>query len=133
MLPCKGLVNRPILIMSAQRVILVNTSRLLGDMLRRVISKSDHLEMVQEVRSDRAFPFALEQVEAEWMVLSLSSDKTLPAWVEPYLAKHPSMRCLVISPGSSKVRLKWQADVEELEDLSLKDVMVILEGHPQHV
>jgi hypothetical protein len=119
--------------MSAQRVILVNNSRLLGDMLRRVINKSDHLEMVQEVSGDRAFRFALEQVEAEWMILSIASENTLPAWLDPYLAKHPFMRCLVISPGSSKVKLKWQEEEAELEDLSLKDVMYILEGYPQHV
>lgn len=119
--------------MSAQRVILVNSSRLLGDMLRRVINKSDHLEMVREVSADRAFLFALEQVEAEWLILSISPDKTLPAWVDPYLTKYPSMRCLVISAGSSKVKLKWQEEEAELEDLSLKDVMYILEGSPQHV
>lgn len=133
MLPYKGLVRRPILIMSAQRVILVNSSRLLGDMLRRVINKSAHLEMMQEVSDDRAFLFPLEQVEAEWMILSLSSDKALPAWLNPYLAKHPSMRCLVISLGSSKVKLKWQEEETDLEDLSLKDVMYILEGLPQNV
>ena len=119
--------------MSAQRVILVNSSRLLGDMLRRVINKSDHLEMVQEVSAERGFLSALEQVEAEWMILSISSDKALPAWVDPYLTKYPSMRCLVISAGSSKVRLKWQEEEAELDDLSLKDVMYILEGYPQHV
>jgi hypothetical protein len=119
--------------MSARRVILVNNSRLLGDMLRRVIDNSDHLETVQEVSGDRAFLFTLEQVKAEWMILSTPSDKTLPAWLDPYLAKHPFMRCLVISPGSSKVRLKWQAEEAELEDLSLKDVMYILEGYPQYV
>ena len=102
-------------------------------MLRRVINKSDQLEMVHEVSSDRAFLFALEQVKAEWMIVSISSEKTLPTWLDPYLAKHPFMRCLVISPGSSKVRLKWQEEEVELEDLSLEDVMYILEGYPQHV
>jgi hypothetical protein len=102
-------------------------------MLRRVINKSDHLEMVREVSADGAFLFALEQVEAEWLILSISSDKTLPAWVDPYLTKYPFMRCLVMSAGSSRVKLKWQEEEAELEDLSLKDVMYILEGDPQHV
>ena len=132
MLSCKGLVNRPILIMSAQRVILVNASRLVGDMLRKIIYRSDHLEMVQEVSADQVFPASIERSEAEWVILSLSSEKRFPAWVDWHLASHPSMRFLAIFPGSNKVKLKGLDYEEEIEDLSLKDLLHILEGHPQH-
>jgi hypothetical protein len=131
MLPYKGLVRRPILIMSAQRVILVNTSRLLGEMLRRVINKSDHLEMVQEISGDKVFPVAIERSEAEWVILS--SEKTFPGWVDRHIARHPSMRFLAISPGSNVVRLKGFDHEVDLEDLSLKDLLSILQDHPQHV
>ena len=118
--------------MSAQRVILVNASRLLGDMLRRIIYKSEYLKMVQEVSVDRALPVAIERSEAEWVILSLSSDKTFPGWVDRHIASHPSMRFLAIFLGSNKVRLKGLDYEEEMEDVSLKDVLCILEGHPQH-
>ena len=118
--------------MSAQRVILVTASRLFGEMLRRVIDRSGHLEMVQEVYSDKALPRAIEQTEAEWMILSLNSHKTFPGWVDRHIASHPSMRFLAIFLGSNKVRLKGLDYEEEMEDLSLKDVLYILERHPQH-
>ena len=114
--------------MSAQRVILVNASRLLGDMLRRIIYRSEHLEMVQEVSAHKVFPVAIERSEAEWVILS--SEKTFPGWVDRHIASHPSMRFLAISPGSNVVRLKGLDHEEDLEDLSLKDLLYILEGHP---
>jgi hypothetical protein len=119
--------------MSAQRVILVTASRLLGEMLRRVIDRSDHLEMVQQVHSEKVFPHAIEQTEAEWMILSLNSHKTFPGWVDQYLSKHPSTGCLAILTGKNKVRLKWLDQEEELEDLTLQELMYILEAHPQRV
>ena len=118
--------------MPAQRIILVNASRLLGDMLRTIIYRADHLELVQEVRDDKEFSSAVEKSEAEWIILSLPSDKKIPGWVDLYIAKHPSTRFLAIFPGSSKVKLKQLACEEDLEDLSLNDLMQILEGHPQH-
>lgn len=118
--------------MSAQRIILVNASRLLGDMIRTVIYRADHLELVQEIRGDEKFSPAIEKSEAEWVILSLPSDKSIPGWVNKYITKHPSMRFLAIFPGSSKVKLKWLDYEEDMEDLSLNDLLQILEGHPQH-
>ena len=132
MLLCEGLVQRPIYTMSAQRVILVTASRLLGEMFRTVIDRSGQLEMVKEVSDDRALPVAIERQEAEWVILSLSAGKTFPVWVDRHIASHPSMQFLAIFLGSNKVRLKGLDYEEEMEDLSLKDVLCILEGHPQH-
>lgn len=119
--------------MYAQRVILVNASRLLGDMLCKVIDRSDHLEMVQEVSNDKILPRSVEQSQAEWMILSLTSGKTFPGWVDEYLANHPSIRCLAIFLDKNKVALKSLGHEEELEDLSLQQLMHILESHPQRV
>ena len=116
--------------MSAQRIILVNTSRLLGDMLRTIIYRTDHLEMVGEVCGDDELPPSIETTEAEWMLMTLASPKRIPGWVDQYLSKHPSLRILVIFPGSSTVRLMSMEEEEELEDLSLNDLIHILQGHP---
>lgn len=117
--------------MSAQRIILINASRLLGDMLSTIIHRADHLELVKEVFGNEELPSAIEKVEAEWVILSLQVDKSLPAWVDQYAVKHPSIRFLAIFPGSSKVKLKWMGYEEDLEDLSLDELIDLLEGHPQ--
>lgn len=120
-----------LMIMPAQRVILINAARLLGDMFRTIIYRSDYLELVQEFHVNEELPSAIEKSEAEWVILSLPSNKSIPEWVDKYIAKHPSMRFLVIFPGSSKVKLKNLDYEEDLEDLSLDDLIHILEGHTQ--
>ena len=117
--------------MSAQRIILINASRLLGDMLRTIIYRADHLELVKKAFGNEELPSAIEKVEAEWVILSLQFDKSFPAWVDQYALKHPSIRFLAIFPGSSKVKFKWMDYEENLEDLSLDELIRILEGHPQ--
>jgi len=119
--------------MSPQRIILVNCSRLLSDMLHTVFCKANQLEMVQEVGNDESLPTAIETSEAEWVIMPLLSDKNIPGWVDHYLAKHPSMRFLAIFLGSNKVKLKWLEYEEDLEDLSLPGLIQILEAHAQRV
>ena len=120
--------------MYAQRIILVNGSRLLGDMLYNVICRADHLEMVQEVSRYEELPAAIERTNAEWVIMSLPFDASFPRWVDDHLAEHPATRFLAIFIGSGKVRLKWLGSPEEeLEDLSLDDLIRILEGHPQKI
>lgn len=118
--------------MSAQRIILVNGSRLLGDMLRTIIHRADHLEMVQEVNSWDSLPSVIEEADAEWVIMSLSSDKNMPGWINSFIANHPAIRFLGIFLGGSNVKLKSLEDEEELEDLSLDDLFHILKGQPQH-
>ena len=120
------------MVMDAQRIILVNGSRLLGDMLHKVISRADHLEIVQEVSRYEEIPMAIERTKAEWVLMSLPFETSFPRWVDDHLAEHPAMRFLAIFLNSGKVRLKWPGSPdEELEDLSLDDLIYILEGHLQ--
>ena len=122
------------MVMYAQRIILVNGSRLLGDMLHNVICRADHLEMVQEVSRYEELPATIERTNAEWVIMSLPFDASFPSWVDDHLAEHPATRFLAIFIGSGKVRLKWLGSPEEeLEDLSLDDLIHILEGHPQQL
>jgi hypothetical protein len=73
--------------MYAQRIILVNGSRLLGDMLHNVICRADHLEMVQEVSRYEELPAAIEHTNAEWVLMSLPFDASFPRWVDDHLAE----------------------------------------------
>ena len=122
------------MILDEQRIILINGSRLLGDMLHNIICKADHLEMVQEVSWYEELPAAIESTEAEWVLISLPFDTSFPRWVDDHIATHPYMRFLALFIGSGKVRLKWlRSPEEQLEDPSLDDLIHILEGHPQQL
>jgi len=122
------------MLIDAQRIILINGSRLLGDMLHNIICKAGHLEMVQEVSWYEELPAAIESTEAEWVLISLPFDTSFPRWVDDHTATHPYLRFLAIFIGSGKVRLKSLSSPEEqLEDPSLDDLIQILECHPQQL
>lgn len=115
--------------MSEQRIILVNGSRLLHEMLNRALLKSEHLRVVKEITSQNDLPDAAEQQEAEWMVISLPAGTRFPKWIDSYLKKHPSMRVMAFASDGSGVRLKWLEKREEsISDLSLQDLIHILES-----
>lgn len=127
---CKSGKESPTSIMShAQRIILVNSSRLLRELLHTVLGKAEHLQVVREVSAQDELPSAIDQLEAEWLVISLPFDKGIPNWVDDYISNHPLMRLLAVSTDSSEVKLKWLESREEnLEDLSLNDLIHILKS-----
>lgn len=118
--------------MDAKRIILADGSRLLREMLQRVIYKADNLEVVQEVTNYEDLPSAIEQFSPEWVIMSLPSDHVIPDWVDIYITNHPSVRFLAVATDGSKIKMKWlEPHEKDLSDLSLKDLIHILEGDPQ--
>ncbi len=117
--------------MSEQRIILANGSRLLRDMLKRILFKSHHFDVVREVTDQRELPSAIEHTQPEWVILSLSFDNGLPAWVDAFMVSHPSVRFMAVAADGSTVKMKWlEVHEQELNGLSLNDLIRILEGKP---
>lgn len=117
--------------MSEQRIVLASGSRLLRDMLKRILFKSDHLEVVREVADQRELPSVIEHTQPEWVILSLSYDNGVPAWVDSFIASHPSVRFMALAADGSKVKMKWlEVHEQELNGLSLSDLIQILESKP---
>ena len=117
--------------MPEQRIILANASRLLRDMLKRIIFKSDHLELVREITDQKELPSVIERTNPEWVIISLSYDDGIPAWVDSYMADHPSVRFLGVASDGSKIKMKWlEIHEQELNGLSLNDLLHILENKP---
>jgi chemotaxis response regulator CheB len=55
--------------MHTKRVILANGSRLLREVFQRVIDKSNHLEVVQEIINPEDLPSAIECFDPEWVII----------------------------------------------------------------
>jgi chemotaxis response regulator CheB len=120
--------------MATKRVILANSSRLLREMLQRVINKADHLEVVQEILNQEELPSAIERFDPAWVILSILPNKDGHRWVETCMAEYPGVRFILFAPDHSRVKMKWQATYEEdLTNLSLKDFIHILEKDLQHI
>lgn len=108
---------------STKRVILADGARLLREMLHRAIDKADHLEVVQELSDSKELPGAIDLFNPEWVIVSMPFHTDLHGWIQGY----PSVRFIFLSPHVNHIRLKWQESYEEHADLSLKDLIQILE------
>ena len=119
--------------MSRKRVILANDSRLLREMLHRVLDKADQLEVIQELPNHEELPSAIERLDPEWVILSVPYHQSRHRWIDTYTADYPSVRFIFLSPESNTIKLKWQRTYEEdLTNLSLKGFIDILEKDLQH-
>lgn len=112
-----------------QSVILTNSSRLLRKMLNRILLKTHHFDVVQEVSDHRKLPSAIERFDAGWVIMSLPEDNKMPEWVDSYLMKHPFVRFLTVSPDGSQVKIKsMESREEQINDPSLDDLIHVLES-----
>jgi DNA-binding NarL/FixJ family response regulator len=119
--------------MSRKRIILANDSRLLREMLHRVLDKAAHLEVVQELLNYEDLPSAIRRHDPEWVILSAHYDKDAQRWIDACMADYASVRFIFLSPMDSTLRIKGQTEYEEhLTNLSLKGFIGILEKDLQH-
>jgi chemotaxis response regulator CheB len=117
--------------MPEQRIVLANGSRLLRDMLKRIIFKSDNLEVIREVTDQKELPSIIEHTNPEWVIVSLSFDNVIPPWVDTFMASHPSVRFMGVATDGSKIKMKWlEVHEQELNSLSLSELIHILESKP---
>lgn len=117
--------------MPEQRVVLANGSRLLRDMLKRILYKSDQLEVVQEVTDQRELASVIEHTQPEWVILTMSYDSSIPGWVDTFMTAHPAVRFLAMTSDGSRIKMKWlEVHEQELNGLSLNELLHILESGP---
>lgn len=120
--------ERKVLITSKSRVIFINNSRPVRELFHTVLCKARHLQVIRDIVDHADLPADIEDLEAEWLVMSLSSEETIPGWVDAYLQAHPFMRFLAFSIDSNRVKMKWLESREQnLDDLSLSDLIRVLE------
>lgn len=119
--------------MATKRVILANDSRLLREMLHRVISQADGLEVVQEISNHNELPAAIEQFGPKWIIASSPINPGGHSWIDTCMAQYPAVRFVLLSPGNNHIKMKWQISYEEdLTNMSLKDFIHVLEKDLQH-
>ena len=119
--------------MSTKRVILANNSRLLREMLQRVIKKADRLEVVQEIPDQRSLSSAIERLTPEWVIVSSPQGGSSEHGLNGFESQHPSVRYIVFSSDHSSIKLRSQdCSEEDLSGLSLDDFIHVLERDLEH-
>jgi hypothetical protein len=116
------------MIMAAgQRIILVNSSRIVGDMLKKVIGKTPGLEIVSNIEDIAKLPEIVEQVEADWAIVLLPPDDQVPKIVQHVITEQISMRFLLMGVDGSHVRMMYNEPHEvPLDEKNLADLLELL-------
>lgn len=106
--------------MQRNRVVLMNESRLLRELLRRVIEKTPGFSVVDEVAELDMLTDAVDEAHAQWVVMSLQGYAQFSERVEGLLQAHPALRILAMATDGSRIVLKCVGACEEnLKDVSL--------------
>jgi hypothetical protein len=118
--------------MTTNKIILANSSRLVRDMLKRVIGKTAGLEIVLEVEDLTEFPKKVRQAEADWAIVLLSPGEKVPDMVEQVIREQPSMRFLLMNVDGSHARMKWNEPHEvPLDEKNLGELLELLRQEQQ--
>jgi hypothetical protein len=114
--------------MPDQRIILATDSRLLSEMLNRILLKTDHLDVVKQVSNHENLPAVIQQQDAEWIILTLPADNKFPDWTDDYMEEHPFVKILTVSSDGSWVKMKWfDKREQDIPEPSLQELIHILE------
>lgn len=110
-----------------RRVILVNNSRLLLGMLRRVIEKARHLELVGELVDLSNLGEKIAETNADWVILNNEQNVKNLETVDKLMNAHPSVRFLTVNADGSQVSMKsLRLHEQNLSGLSLVEILKVL-------
>ena len=117
---------------SAKRVILANGSRLLRDMLQRVIDKARQLEVVRQIPDLQELASTIDRFHPEWVIASLPLPNELDPWMKACMKDYPSVGFVFLSPDKNQIKIRSQDSREEARsDITLKELIQILETELQ--
>jgi DNA-binding NarL/FixJ family response regulator len=118
---------------STKRVILADGSRLVREMLHRVIDKAENLQVVDELSNYEGLHASIKTFDPEWVIVSQPYSNPVRHWLDGCMADHPAVGFVFLSASENNIKMKWQRSVEkEYSDLSLKEFLHILEKDLQH-
>lgn len=89
------------------RVILVNGSHFLRDMLERVFRKLPDFEIAGVAHDVAALEMLLRTTEADWFVVTATPSDDISKEVRELRVRFPDTRILVIAPDGGEVAINW--------------------------
>ncbi|MEW5869606.1 MAG: hypothetical protein AB1894_10050 [Chloroflexota bacterium] len=111
-----------------KQIILTDGSRLLSEMLQRVIDKADGLQVASIVHDLYQLDKVIEQTQADWIILSLAPGDVIPELVDQIIRKRP-VRFLAVAYDGSQIKMRWlETHEKSLNNLSLDDLISVLQN-----
>jgi chemotaxis response regulator CheB len=115
------------LVLEVQRVILVHNSRLLLGILKRVIEKAEHLEVVGEMVNLHNLDEKMWETNPDWIIINDEQYEKNPEQINDLMNSHSSIRFLTVNTEGSRVKMRWlETHEKNLSGLSLEEILKVL-------
>jgi DNA-binding NarL/FixJ family response regulator len=123
-----------------KRIVLVDGSHLLSEMLQRVINRTEDLVVVDILKDLSTLPGVIEAEKPDWVIFSQATDGNLPEEFDTLFEDHPTLHVLTITIDTGDINIDWisrqktRMDVTTVEDLeeTLRNVPVKHVDHDQN-
>jgi DNA-binding NarL/FixJ family response regulator len=99
-------------------ILLVDGSRLLREMLRRVIDKTEGLRVVAEVEQADQLVETIKEYHPDWLILFQHTLRGMPGVIEHLLQENRDLQIAILSTNGKQARMKWI----EYHDKALQDL-----------
>jgi chemotaxis response regulator CheB len=113
--------------MSTQKIILLNGSHFITDMLKRIIAKTPGLQIMADVEDSRDYSRIIQEIVPDWIILVLQPGEEVADSVNHILLKNASIHLLIVEADGRRVKIKWFEPHElELRQKNLHEILQIL-------
>lgn len=110
------------------KVILANDSRLLRQMLGRVLARAAHVEVVAEVDNLRELAATVQRTGAHWIIVSLTPESEFPESVVALLQSQATTHVLAMAADGSATRvLTMEPCEQQVRILSVAEILSLLQ------
>lgn len=110
------------------KVILANDSRLLRQMLGRVLARAAHVEVVAEVDDLQELAATVQRTGAHWIIVSLTPESEFPESVVALLQSRATTHVLAMAADGSATRvLTMEPCEQQVRILSVAEILSLLQ------
>ena len=115
--------------MQPRRAILVDGSRILPDLIRRVLETKVGFEVVDELGNLEELSSSLARAETEWAFLILSPNLEISKrQTVEILVEHPSLRIILIRMDEGRIEMEWLIrGYKDLTEMTLDEIALVIQ------
>ena len=115
--------------MQPRRAILVDGSRILRDLIRRVLETKAGFEVVDELSNLEELSSSLARAETEWVFLILSPNLEISKrQTVEILVEHPSLRIILIHMDEGRIEMEWLVrGHKDLTEMTLDEITLVIQ------
>lgn len=115
--------------MQPRRAILVDGSRILRDLIRRVLETKVGFEVVDELGNLEELSSSLARAETEWAFLILSPNLEISKrQTVEILVEHPSLRIILIRMDEGRIEMEWLIrGYKDLTEMTLDEIALVIQ------